>query len=219
VSGPTRHSLNFGFLNGFAIVFLALATSCGSPESSENGEPKPGALRIVRAVMTSLLSNSIEAREQDPAPASADAEAPGPPPPASASAPVAESSAELGTELGANAQVPQTCSVPYNGPVTIVHARSPGAFARSVDDRPRVRMVYETEDTAIWEDGRVLTTDVENLGTHLNAVGWASNPMQILGASARPGASGQNLGWDSATSSFTNSNKTKKRKKRRRRRG
>jgi hypothetical protein len=151
----------------------------------------------MRAVLTGLLSNAVEAREEPGA-------APRLPP-----EPGAEAALALQTEE------PQTCVVPYNGPVTIIQARTPSALARTVADRPRVPIVYETEDTAIWEDGRVVTTDVENLGTHLNAVGWASNPMQILGAGARPGGSTRNLGWASATSSFGNSKTTKKRRRRR----
>lgn len=177
-----------------------MTAGCGG-STDANGEAKPSGFQIAKAVLTSLLSNSVEA-EPAPAPVEPTVD------------PIATT--EDLAALASNADVPQTCVVPYNGPVTIIKASSLTAFARGVDDRPRARIVYETEDTAIWEDGRVLTTDVENVGTHLNAVGWASNPMQIMGAGARPGGSRQNLGWASSTSSFKNSNSTKKRKRRRR---
>ncbi len=111
-------------------------------------------------------------------------------------------------------EAPETCEIPYRGPVTIVRVRSPTALARSVADRPSRELVYETEDTAIFEDGRILTLNLENLGTHLNAVGWSTNPINIMGAGVRPGGSGRNTGWNSAE----NTGK-KSKKKRRRRRG
>ncbi len=193
-----------GFACGCLGLALALGCSDGGSEQAK-GEARPTSGQIVRAVMTSLLTNSVEAREQDAAV-----------PEAVPSEPVAQQGAEF---ADLEAEAPQTCEIPYNGPVTIVRAPTATAFTRAVGDPRRARMVYETDDTAIWEDGRVVTMDVENLGTHLNAVGWASNPMQILGAGARPGGSGQNVGWDSATSSFQNSKSTQKRKKKRRRRG
>jgi hypothetical protein len=78
--------------------------------------------------------------------------------------------------------------VPYSGPVTIVPVRTIGALERAMNDRGTIPVVYATEDTAIYQDGRVLTTKVEALGEHLNAVGWVENPMQILGAASGPPA-------------------------------
>ena len=111
-------------------------------------------------------------------------------------------------------EAPETCEIPYSGPVTVIPVRSAAALARSVADRPSRELVYETEDTAIFEGGRVLTLDMENLGTHLNAVGWSTNPIKIMGAGVRPGGSSRNLGWNSAENT-----QGKKRKKKRRRRG
>ena len=181
----------------------SLSLGCGGGDDPK-GDAQPGVGQILRAVMTSLVSNAIDAREQDAADADP-APTPGPP----------EGPPELAVTR--EPEAPQTCEIPYNGPVTIIRAPTPTAFARSRDERRRAALVYETDDTAIWEDGRVLTTDVENLGTHLNAVGWSSNPMQIVGASTRPGGSGQNVGWNSATSSFQDSKTTEKRKQKRRR--
>ena len=192
-----------------SLCLLVIGAGCGG--SGDDAEAKPGAARIVRAVLSSLLSNSVEARKSDEAGLEE-------PPRGDASRAEAQDARDPRLAAGNDEGLgPERCVVPYNGPVTIIRASTPTAFARSVGGRRHVPLVYETEDTAIWQDGRVLTTDVENLGSHLNAVGWASNPMQIAGASARPGSSGQNLGWDSGTSSFKDSSQTKKRKKRRRR--
>jgi hypothetical protein len=172
---------------------LAVVVSCSSGDA---GDGKPGALRVVKAVVTSLLSGSAETRHEIPA----------------------EEEPPLAAEpaLALDAQPPQTCTVPYAGPVTIVPVRTPAALQRGVAERRDVALVYETDDTAIWEDGRVLTLDVENLGSHLNAVGWATNPMRILGASTRPGSSGANLGWRTGQSSFQSSARAKPKKRRRR---
>jgi hypothetical protein len=187
-----------------ATCALALALGCSN---GDPGEAKPGTFRVLKAIVTSFLSNSVDAQEagqergEDKGDRGLDAQrpAPGPPP----------------TFASMEPEPPKTCVVPYNGPVTIVPVRTSAVLARSVAERRDARLVYETDDTAIWEDGRVLTMNVEDLGTHLNAVGWASNPMQILGASTRPGSSSSNLGWGSGQTSFKNPVV----KKRRRRRG
>lgn len=176
---------------------LALA-GCGESESRDDD---PGAFRVVKAVVASLLSNSVEAAPTEAAPAPPEPEPVAPPP-----QPLASFEAE----------VPQTCTIPYNGPVTIIPVRTAAALARSVSSRPERELVYETDDTAIFEDGRVLTLDMENLGAHLNAVGWSTNPMKILGAGVRPGGLARNLGWNSAENTR---NTGKKGKRQRRRRG
>lgn len=194
---PSRVSSRTRKLSGNALgilvpLWLAVVVSCSSGDGSDG---KPAALRVVKAVVTSLLSGSPETRQEIRA-------AEDPPP-----------AAEPGLALHAP---PQTCTVPYAGPVTIVPVRTPAALQRGVSERRDVALVYETDDTAIWEDGRVLTLDVENLGSHLNAVGWATNPMRILGASTRPGSSGANFGWSSGQSSFQSSAAAKPKKRRRR---
>jgi len=80
-----------------------------------------------------------------------------------------------------------SCRIPYSGPVAIVAVNTPQALARAIADRPSDQIVYETSDTAVYDDGRVVTTSLANVGEHLNALGWAENPMQILGAYAAPG--------------------------------
>jgi hypothetical protein len=177
----------------FLVVTIALAgTACAK---SEGDEPDPGAFRIAKAVITNLLSNSVEASEEtEAAPA---------PPAAPAPAPVFAD------------EPPQTCEVPYNGPVTVIPVRTVAALRNSVAREPDHTLVYETDDTAIYDDGKVLTVALEDVGTHLNAVGWSANPIQILGTSVRPGGSNKNLGWNSSETTPG----MKKRKKKKRRRG
>jgi hypothetical protein len=172
----------------------ALLAGCSGDDAAEG---KPGTLRIAKAVIARLLSDSSDAGSSERTSRAA-AE-----PEATVPLPVAEP------------EPPQTCVVPYSGPVTIIAASTPNVLRRSVAERRGVPLVYETDDTAIWQDGRVMTVDVENVGSHLNAVGWAANPIQLLGASARPGGSTANLGWDSGESQFA-SKTTKSRKTRRR---
>ncbi len=194
MSGPDQNRAGILALSVALAVALALA-GCGEDESSEGN---PGTLRVAVAVAKSFLSNFVEATETEPEST--------PLPPESPPMPLASFEPE----------VPETCEIPYSGPITIIPVRNAAALARSVADRPIRELVYETEDTAIFEGGRVLTLNMENLGTHLNAVGWSTNPIKIMGAGVRPGGSSLNTGWNSAENT---QNTGKKRKKKRRRRG
>ena len=77
-----------------------------------------------------------------------------------------------------------SCEIPYRGLVTIIPVRSRNALRRAAADPTASVLVYSTKDTAIFDDGRVLTADVENVGEDLSAVGWAANQMRILGTTA-----------------------------------
>lgn len=188
---PTGRSL-------LPLLCCAASLAC-APASEGDGNGKPGAFRIARAVLTNLLSNRVGTRDE------------GTPPPAAPRDPQPLLAAETPV-----ADPPESCRVPYSGPVTIIPVRSSAAIARSLAERREVPVVYETDDTAIWRDGRVMTTDVENLGHHLDALGWAANPMTIAGAGIRPGGSNRNLGWNSSTSSFQESDGRKRKRTRRR---
>ena len=192
----------------FTLTVTGALTGCGQSES-EDGQPST--FRVVKAVMKSLLSNSVEVKES-PTEGASTSQQPGRSEPASSSEP------EAGTPPAvlAEAEAPQTCSVPYGGAVTIIPVRNANALQRSVAERPSRGLVYETEDTAIFDNGQVLTTNLEGLGTHLGAVGWSANPMKILGASVRPGGSSRNVGWNSAENTKS---KSKRGKRKRRRRG
>jgi hypothetical protein len=77
----------------------------------------------------------------------------------------------------------QSCKVkPSSGPVSLLILDS----ARKVDEfaatpRDAVIVVRET-GLAIFEDGRVVTSDVDAATHHLNALGWGSRPIQIVAA-------------------------------------
>jgi hypothetical protein len=188
-------------LSAVTIACLTVGAGCGAADEASKG--KPSAFRIAKAVITSLLSNSVEIRETPPTD-------PRPEQPGQPKQPE-QSEALAATEPDA----PQTCVVPYTGPVTIIPVPTAAALARSIADRPQVRVVYETEDAAIWEDGRVLTLDMEKLGAHLNAVGWAANPIRIVSASARPGGAAGSRSWNSGASPFKPRASARKRKRRR----
>jgi hypothetical protein len=100
----------------------------------------------------------------------------------------------------ASADSETTCEVRYNGPVAIVPVRTRQAFARARSERPATAVVYETDDTAIYDDGRVVTTNLAGVGEHLSLIGWAENPMRILGASAASGVRTSGSDWRSAGS-------------------
>lgn len=181
------------------LLAFALAGCAKSEASGARKDDEPSGFQIAKAIVTNLLSNSVEAKKQ--AASEPDRQAPAP----------REASADWAV-AAAQTELSQTCEIPYNGPVTVIPVRTATALARSVADRPARDLVYETDDTAIFEDGRVLTTALENVGSHINAVGWSANPVEILGASVRPGSSRMNVGA-SSESSFGK----KKRRKRRRR--
>jgi hypothetical protein len=156
-----------------------------------------------------MLANVLATEERDPADAAGAGGAPaGNPEPAPTLA-----KEEPGPPID---EEPTTCEVPYNGQVTIVSVRNPAALVRAMTDRGPIPIVYSTEDTTIYEDGRVLTWNVEAVGDHLNAVGWVSNPMRILGAGTIPGNQFASSGWGKQSNS---SKPSRAKKKRRRRRG
>ena len=71
---------------------------------------------------------------------------------------------------------------------------SRGAGARSCWSRPRRRWhrrhaglsktpaLVSTADTVIYADGRAVTSDLGSVSQHLNELGWASRPIEIVGA-------------------------------------
>lgn len=42
-----------------------------------------------------------------------------------------------------------------------------------------------TRDTVIFADGRVVTSNLDSVSEHLNALGWAKRPIEIASAGAR----------------------------------
>ena len=131
-----------------------LAAGCSPSEpGTERGSDLPGFVGF-------LLANVISSEERPPA----------------ESAPTVEPTLATLEPGPVPAEEPTSCAVPYSGPVTIVTVRNGAALERAMADRS-VPIAYSTEDTVIYEDGRVLTANVEGVGEHLNKVGWAQNPM------------------------------------------
>lgn len=52
-------------------------------------------------------------------------------------------------------------------------------FAASVRD---ARVVRRDPETVLFEDGRVVTSNVGSLGPHLNALGWGQRKIAIVGS-------------------------------------
>jgi hypothetical protein len=52
-------------------------------------------------------------------------------------------------------------------------------FSASVRD---ARIVRRDAETVLFEDGRVVTSNVEALGGHLNALGWGQRSIAIVGS-------------------------------------
>jgi hypothetical protein len=110
-------------------------------------------------------------------------------------------------------EAPTTCVIPYDGVVTILPVRSEIHLARAVAATRSATLVYETEDTAIFDDGRILTASVETVGDHLGAVGWVDNPLKIMGASSRRSASAAYT-WSAGSDASRAKPKKLKRKRR-----
>ena len=168
-------SQRHGTLAGPAVLAIACFTLCTACSPSDAAAPGS---RSLSALVGRFLAKAAQRNDEEGSGAAKPTPSHRSPTPARADAAVADAREE-----------PRTCEVPYSGPVTIVPVRTIGALERAMNDRGTIPVVYATEDTAIYQDGRVLTTKVDSLGQHLNTVGWAENPMQILGAASGPPAS------------------------------
>jgi hypothetical protein len=72
--------------------------------------------------------------------------------------------------------------------VTVIPVRYASQLQRTVAALRAAPLIYQTADTAVFEDGRIVTSEVEHVGAHLNELGWTENPLKISGAAA--GAAG-----------------------------
>ena len=88
----------------------------------------------------------------------------------------------------------QSCEAPpATGPIALyilANAKKVHSFAATVRDG---KVVRKGPKTVIFQDGRVVTADVEETSRHLNELGWAARPIQIAAsfpkATQRPPAS------------------------------
>lgn len=175
-----------------------LGSACSQPDSDESGGAS------LSGFVGFLLANVVASEQSEPADADTDG-APDVPP----------SFATQEPDLSVDEE-PTSCKIPYNGPVTIVTVRTATALARAMADRGAIPIVYSTEDTAIYEDGRVMTSNVGAVGDHLSAVGWVQNPMQILGAGTSQRTQVASSQWRRNSNSSKPGTSRKSRKKRRR---
>ncbi len=74
------------------------------------------------------------------------------------------------------------------GPVSIVVVASPERVQRYAADLPGTTVLRRDAETVVLADGRVVTADIAAVGPHLNALGWAGRPIQIVGSFSRRSA-------------------------------
>jgi hypothetical protein len=77
--------------------------------------------------------------------------------------------------------------VPSSGPVALVILASGPkvlAYARKL----KGTVIRRDAQTVIFDDGRVVTADVEAVARHLNAIGWGSRRIDVVAAFAPPRA-------------------------------
>ena len=86
----------------------------------------------------------------------------------------------------AHAQVGETCDPgAATGPVSLIILQSGQrvhSYAKSVGGR----VAAYDEKTVIFQDGRVVTADVEAAGEHLNTLGWGARPIRVVASLPRP---------------------------------
>lgn len=81
------------------------------------------------------------------------------------------------------------CSAP-EAPVFIVLVGSAPQVAAAANGLSPTRVLVNTADTVIYSDGRAVTSNLASVSQHLNALGWASRPIEIAGAGTlQPAAS------------------------------
>jgi hypothetical protein len=87
----------------------------------------------------------------------------------------------------ATARAGEICEVPSNGPVTLVILASGSkvnAYAREL----KGAVIRRDAKTVIFNDGRVITADIEAAGRHLNDLGWGARRIDVVASFAAPRA-------------------------------
>ena len=87
----------------------------------------------------------------------------------------------------AAAQAGGMCGPPSE-PVLLVLVESPQQVRAAADGISRARPLVNEADTVIFADGRAVTSNLASVSTHLNALGWASRKIEIVGAGSMPRA-------------------------------
>jgi hypothetical protein len=69
-----------------------------------------------------------------------------------------------------------------NDPVLVVLVESSAKVEPAAAGLSKAPRLVSTADTVIYADGRVVSSDLGAASGHLNALGWASRPIEIAGA-------------------------------------
>lgn len=83
--------------------------------------------------------------------------------------------------LAAQAPAGEVCDPTQPGSVSLIIVSSPSKvyeLARSV--ARGVPAVVQDTPTVVFQDGRVITSDVENAGAHLNQLGWGGLRIDVV---------------------------------------
>jgi hypothetical protein len=79
------------------------------------------------------------------------------------------------------ARAEQSCQAkPASGPVSILIVASPESVASFAASVQNARALVHERGTVIFDDGRVVTSNVDAATTHLNALGWGARPIEIV---------------------------------------
>jgi hypothetical protein len=176
-----------------AIPILALCLSCSSKEEA-SGErlADQSVQQAANRLLAKLLAESdVQTR----------VEAEAPPPASTEHAPGVE---DLDA---ANACPPDT------GPVAVLVVGSAGAVKSAAAQYAGLPILHRDAETVIFEDGRVITSNVEAVGDYLNELGWSGRELELLGSMPRRYASSGGGNWRTRS----DAKKSPPRKRRRRR--
>jgi hypothetical protein len=175
-----------------AISTLVLCLSCSSKDETP-GETLAGSSlqQVAKQVLAKLLPGSAVQ-----APVEAENEAPAPDP-----------AVELQDPGAGNLCPPDT------GPVTMLIVDSERAVKSGAAQYPDLPVLHRDAETVIFEDGRVITADVEAAGDRLNELGWNGRELQLV--SSMPRRYAFSGGGDWRAGSGTGKSKPRKRRRRR----
>lgn len=77
-------------------------------------------------------------------------------------------------------------------PVLLVLLGPGASVASAAEGLSSAQRLVSTPDTVVYADGRAVTSNLDAMSRHLNALGWSSRPIEIVGAGtsrrASPGA-------------------------------
>jgi hypothetical protein len=119
------------------------------------------------------------------------------------------------SELAPGFEDPGAANVcpPDTGPVTVLIVNSERSVKSGAAQYPDLPILHRDPKTVVFEDGRVITSDVEAVSDHLNQLGWSGRPLELVGSMPRQYASSGGGDW--RKSSGTKASKPRKRRRRR----